>query len=84
MSVFESNSRNLREVLIFCFHLKKTVAEAHRMLPSTYNETDFNERTCLEWFQRFKGSDFEVNDRYGGGKEKMFELGSVPVEAERC
>ena len=32
MLVFESNYRNSREVLIFCFHLKKTAAEAHWML----------------------------------------------------
>ena len=34
MSVFEPNSRHLQEVLIFCFHLKKTVAEALRVLSS--------------------------------------------------
>ena len=38
MSVFESNSRHLREVLIFCFHLKKTAAGAHRMLSATQEE----------------------------------------------
>ena len=38
MSVFERNSRHLREVLIFLFHLEKTAAEACRMLLSTYNE----------------------------------------------
>ena len=35
MSVFEPNSRNLREILIFCFHLKKITAEANRMSSST-------------------------------------------------
>ena len=30
MSVYEPNSRHLREVLIFCFNMKKSVAEAHR------------------------------------------------------
>jgi len=46
MSVFEPNSRHLREVLIFCFHLKKTAAEAHRMLSSIYGEAALSERTC--------------------------------------
>ena len=54
MSVFEPNYRHLREVLIFCFHLKQTVAESHRMLSSTYGEAALSERTCREWFQRFK------------------------------
>ena len=38
MSVFEPNFRHLRGVLIFCVHLKKSAAEAHRMLSSTYGE----------------------------------------------
>ena len=49
MSVFEPNSRHLREVLIFYFHLKKTAAEAHRMISSAYGEADFGEGTCREW-----------------------------------
>ena len=73
MSVFELNSRHLREVLIFCFHLKKTAIEAHRMLSSTYWEAALTERTCREWFQRFKSSDFDMEDRHGGGKKNIFE-----------
>ncbi|GFY12634.1 hypothetical protein TNCV_2448251 [Trichonephila clavipes] len=32
MSAYEPNSRHLREVLIFCFNMKKSAAEANRML----------------------------------------------------
>ena len=60
MSVYEPNSRHLREVLIFCFNMKKSVAEAHRMLSNTYGEAAINERTYREWFQRFKNGDFDV------------------------
>ena len=73
MSVFEPNSRHLREVLIFCFHLKKTAAEAHRMLSSTYGEPALSERTSRESIQRFESGDFDVKNRHGGGKEKIFE-----------
>ena len=73
MSVFEPDSRHLRKVLIFCFHLKKTAVEAHRMLSSTYSEAALSARTCREWFQRFKSRYFDVEDRHGGGKEKIFE-----------
>lgn len=38
MSVYEPNSRHLREALLFCFNMKKTAAESHRMLSSTYGE----------------------------------------------
>ena len=42
---------------------RETAAEAHRMLSSTYGEAALSERTSREWFQRFKSSDFEVEDR---------------------
>ena len=59
MSVFEPNSRHLWEVLIFCFYLKKTAAEAHQMLSSTYGGVANSEITYREWFQRFKSGDFK-------------------------
>ncbi|GFU04964.1 mariner Mos1 transposase [Trichonephila clavipes] len=48
MSAYEPNSRHLREVLIFCFNMKKSVAEAHRMLSNTCGETSIGKRTCPE------------------------------------
>ena len=66
MSVYEPNSRHLREVLIFCFNMKKSAAEAHRMLSNTYGEA-ISERTCREWFQRFKNGDFDVQGSVFGG-----------------
>ena len=62
MSVFEPNSSNLREVFIFGFHLKKTAAEAHRILLNTYGEDILSERTCREWFQRFKSGNFDIEN----------------------
>ena len=68
MSVYEPDSRHLREVLIFCFNMKKSVAEAPRMLSNIYGEAAISERTCREWFQRFKNGDFDVEDRHSGSK----------------
>ena len=73
MSVFKPNSRHLWVILIFCFHLKKNVAEAHRILSITHSEAALSERTCLEWFQRFKSGDFDVENRNSVGKQKIFE-----------
>lgn len=54
MSAYEPNSRHLREVLFYAFNSKKSAAEAHPMLSDTYGEVAISERTCREWFQRFK------------------------------
>ena len=51
--------------------MKKSAAEAHRMLSNIYSEAAISERMCREWFQRFKNGDFDVEDRHSGGKEKM-------------
>ncbi|GFW84136.1 mariner Mos1 transposase [Trichonephila clavipes] len=74
MSTYEPNSRHLREVLIFCFNMKKSAAEAHRMLSNTYGEATISERTCRDAFQRFKNGGFDVEgqhciwwDQFGAG-----------------
>ena len=81
MSVFESDSRNLWKFLVFCFHLKKTATETHRMLSNTYSGVALSERMCCEWFQRFKSGDFDVEDRHGGGKETIFEDSNSGLKA---
>ena len=53
--------------------MKKSAAEAHRILSNTYGEAAISERTCREWFQRFKNGDFDVEDRHSGRREKVFE-----------
>ncbi|GFX65334.1 hypothetical protein TNCV_3168811 [Trichonephila clavipes] len=45
--------------------MKKSAAEAHRMLSNTYGEAAISERTCRECFQRFKNGDFDVEDQHG-------------------
>ncbi|EGI70537.1 Mariner Mos1 transposase, partial [Acromyrmex echinatior] len=66
-------SRHLREILIFCFNMKKSAPEAHRMLSNIYGEAAISERTYHEWFQRFKNGDFDVENQHSGGREKVFE-----------
>ena len=56
------------------FIWKKTAAEAHRMLSSTYGEVAFSERTCREWFQRFKSGDFNVEDGKAVEKRKFSKI----------
>jgi len=73
MTVYEPNSCHLREVSIFFFNMKKSAAEAHRMLSNTYGETAISGRTCHAWFQRFKNGDFKIEDQHGGGREKVFK-----------
>ena len=77
MPDFEPNNRHLRKVLIYFFHLKKTAAEAHRELQKVYGDAALSEATCRDWFLRFKGSDFDVDDRPREGRPRTFENTNV-------
>ena len=37
MPKFEPTKRNLREAMLFCFHLKKSADRCHRLLVEAYN-----------------------------------------------
>ena len=73
MSSFEPNKRHLRELFIYFFKLKKYVAEAHRLLVETYGEATLRQRSCREWFQKFKNDEFDIEDKERSGRPKVYE-----------
>jgi len=73
MSNFVLTKQHLREVLVFCFNWKKSAAEAHRMLVDVYGDNAPTDKSCREWFRRFKNGDFSVEDRPRSGQPKKFE-----------
>jgi len=70
---FELNKRHLRELLIYFFNLKKSSAEAHRLLVEAYDDAVLSERSCREWFQKFKNGEFDVEDKERSGRPKVYE-----------
>ena len=47
MSNFEPNKRHLRQFLIYFFNLKKSAAEAHRLLVEAYGDAALSERNFV-------------------------------------
>ncbi|KYM81032.1 Chromatin complexes subunit BAP18 [Atta colombica] len=68
MSNFVLTKQHLREILIFCFNWKKSAAEAHRMLVEVYGDTAPTDKSCREWFRRFKDGDFIFHLRTADSK----------------
>ena len=68
---FEPNKRHL--LLIYFFNLKKSAAEAHRLLVEEYGDAALRERSCREWFQKFKNGEFNVKDKEHSGRPKVYE-----------
>ena len=62
---------DLWTALIFCYHLKKTAAESHRMLVEAYGA--LGKSQCFEWFKKFKSGDFDVRNEERGKPPKKFE-----------
>lgn len=73
MSNFVPNKPFLRGILLHYFIQKKSAAEAHRILVETYRDHALSERTCRDWFNRFKNGDFNVQDRERSGASKKFQ-----------
>ena len=66
---------DLRTALIFCYHLKKTAAESHRMLVEAYGEHALGKSQCFEWFQKFRSGNFDVrNEERGTWNVMYYEL----------
>jgi len=84
MSKFEPNKRHLWEVLLFTFNSKKSAAEARRIIVETYGEDSISERTCREWFQRYKSGDFDMKDKKHPGPMKKFEDAELKALLDPC
>ena len=59
----------MRELLIYFFNLKKSAAEAHRLLVEAYDDAALSERSCHEWFQKFKNGEFDIGDKETEGRK---------------
>jgi [histone H3]-lysine36 N-dimethyltransferase SETMAR len=62
------NKMLLRHSLLFCFKLGETAAEAHRKLCQAFGQDVMSERSCREWFRRFKSGDMDVEDKPHTGR----------------
>ena len=63
----------MREIFINFFNLTKYAAEAHRLLVETYGAAALSERSCREWFQKFKNGEFDIKDKERSGRPKVYE-----------
>jgi len=43
--------------LIYFYNLKKSASEVHRLLVEAYGDAALSERSCREWFQKFKNGE---------------------------
>ena len=71
MSKYVPNKDHSRRELIFCFYLKKTAAESHRLLREAYGERAPSLNTYKRWFRRFKSGNFDTRQE---GKQGTWKI----------
>ena len=57
--------------------MKKSAAEAHRLPAERYGEAALSERSCREWFQKFKNGEFDIEDKECSGRLKVYEYAEL-------
>ena len=73
MSSLLPTNYDLRTALVFCYHLKKTAAESHRMLVEAYGEHALGKTQCFELFKKFKSGNFDVRNEDRRKPPKKFK-----------
>lgn len=63
---------HLRHCLLFMFNLGKCASEAHGSICQAYGEAVISERTCRDWFAKFKKGDLSLEDKPRTGRPKEF------------
>ena len=58
----------MREASLFCFNLKKSAAESHRML---VEDNALSETTYRYWFRRFNDDNFDLTRSVKIGSERL-------------
>ena len=73
MSSFVPTNYDLWTTLVFCYYLKKTAAESHRMLVEAYGEHALGKTQCFEWFKKFKSGNFDMRNEDRGKLPKKLK-----------
>jgi len=81
----------MQKVLLFCFNLKKSSAESHRMLVKAYDEC-FVGTTYRDWFRRFNDNNFDLSNKKRENRPRKVEdyqlqsfgRGRYPIAKNAC
>jgi len=66
-----TNFKEQRICIKFCFNLKKTVAETHRMLQEAFGDNAMSQSKTFLWYKRFKDGRTSVDDDKRSGRPSI-------------
>ncbi|KZC08453.1 Histone-lysine N-methyltransferase SETMAR [Dufourea novaeangliae] len=64
----ECKNEHFRHILLFYFRKGKKAAEAHKEICEVYGVDCITDRTCQNWFKKFRSGDFSLKDDQRSGR----------------
>lgn len=64
----ECRNEHFRHILLFYFRRGKKAAEAHKDICEVYGVDCLTERTCQNWFKKFRSGNFSLKDDQRSGR----------------
>ncbi|EFN76009.1 Histone-lysine N-methyltransferase SETMAR, partial [Harpegnathos saltator] len=64
----ECKNDHFRHILLFYFRKGKKATEAHKEICEVYGVGCITERTCQNWFKKFRSGDFSLKDDQRSGR----------------
>lgn len=62
MSIFTAEKGHMREPLLFCFRLKRSVTKFHGLLVAVYGDRSTSKMTCRDCSGHFNEVNFDLTD----------------------
>jgi len=78
----ERRNEHFRHILLFYFRKGKKAAEAHKEICEVYGVDCLTERTCQNWFKKFRSGDFSLKDEQRSGRPTEVDDDQIKVIIE--
>lgn len=78
----ERSNEHFRHILLFYFRKGKKAADVHKKICAVYGDDCLTERTCQNWFKKFRSGDFSLKDEQRSGRPTEVDDDQIKILIE--
>ena len=78
----ERSNYHFRHILLFYFRKGKKAADVHKKICAVYGDDCLTERTCQNWFKKFRSGDFSLKDEQRSGRPTEVDDDQIKILIE--